>query len=269
MAVFLIQPFDHLVHHGPGPIGRPAPPPDMNQMPGPPGNERRQIDIVSIVLFFTVWSLSTAICIVREWRLTERRALQAETDKANAELSFLKAQINPHFLFNTLNNIYSLVVTKNEKAGEGIMKLSNIMRYVTDDVKDDLVPLESEINCMKDFVDLQKLRLSDKTTVDLSIKISPGEKKIAPLLLMTFVENAFKYGASNHESSTIRVTLSGSDKQIQFSCQNKIFNKKNDDRTGVGLQNARLRLQRLYPDRHILNIDSSNNVFSVQLTLQV
>ena len=93
------------------------------------------MDITSIIFFITVWSLSTAIPVIRQWRLTRKECWKAEADRANAELSFLKSQVNPHFLFNTLNNIYSMAVTKNENTAPSIMKLSNIMRYVTDEVR--------------------------------------------------------------------------------------------------------------------------------------
>ena len=269
MIIYFLKPFDKLMSIGRMEMG---PPPFDDNGPGfrkGPGRRDGHIDIMSLVLFVLVWSVSTALAIFERWRISERRALQAETEKANAELSFLKAQINPHFLFNTLNNIYSLAVTKDHKAAEGIMKLSNIMRYVTDDVKEDFVSLDHEIECIKDYIDLQKIRLGSKTNVDLQINGDLSEKKIAPLLLMTFIENAFKYGTSNHEPSSIimKITVTGS--RINFSCENKLFEVKRDpERIGIGIQNAKKRLEHLYPNKQLLDINSSNGLFTVQLTLQ-
>jgi two-component system, LytTR family, sensor kinase len=283
IIVWFIRPFDGLMSHftrqqqgnrnilpgiGPGdsPFDRPG-----SESSGPPPGKRGMghTDIVSIVLFLTVWSLSTAVCIIRQWRLTEKRAIQAEADKANAELSFLKAQINPHFLFNTLNNIYSLAVTKNENTAASIMKLSNIMRYVTEDIKEDFVSLDNEIECMTDYIDLQRLRLGKKMNVDFSVKGNTENKKIAPLILMTFIENAFKYGTSNHEESGITITITAEERSITFFCRNKIFPAKREtNREGIGIVNAKERLNYLYPDKHFLDIHTGNGLFTVQLTLQ-
>lgn len=262
---------------------RPVPPPmnerpdrpspafnDMPQGPPPADNagKRNRADIVSIILFITVWSLGTAICIIRQWRITEQKMIQAEADKANAELSFLKAQINPHFLFNTLNNIYSLAITKDDNAAASIMKLSNIMRYVTDDVHEDFVPLDNEIEYLDDYIDLQKMRLGSTTIIDFSVQGNTSTKKIAPLLLMTFIENVFKYGISKHEASVITIKITATETSIDFFCQNRLFEKKrNIERTGIGLSNTRQRLQHLYMNKHVLNIDEGNNLFTVQLSL--
>lgn len=273
MVVFYLKPFDNLVGHtniqmrggGPPPPFADRPPPPVRNEPNRPG----QTDIVSIVLFITAWSLSTAMTLARQWRLTEKKAIQAEADKANAELSFLKAQVNPHFLFNTLNNIYSLVITRNERAAEGILKLSNIMRYITDEVKADFVSLDSEISCIKDYIDLQKLRLGEKTTVQLELSGSTTDKQIAPLLLMSFIENAFKYGTSNHEPATIVIKLITDEFNTTFYCKNRLFeSKKMTERTGTGIENARQRLQYLYFNKHLLDINTQNGFFTVQLTLQ-
>ncbi len=284
-AVYTIRPFEKLVRRFPERGQRMEPPPAFQNLQDkrapspagpdrkPPGQRRGQLpptDIVSIILFVAVWSLSTAICIIREWRRTESRMVQAEADKANAELSFLKAQINPHFLFNTLNNIYSLAITRNEHTAESIMKLSNIMRYVTDDVREDFVSLENEIECLRDYIDLQKLRLGRKMKVDFIVEGVVTGKKIAPLILMNFIENVFKYGISNHEPSDIVIRLSVQDNHIVFFCRNKLFETKHPSaRAGIGLQNTRQRLQHLYPDKHFLNINTEDGFYTVQLTLQV
>ena len=270
-AVYFIEPFDDLMGNFTRPENPAMVPPPGPGMGGPPpgGNHKRQTDIVSVVLFITVWSLSTAICIIRQWRLTEKKVIQAEADKANAELSFLKAQINPHFLFNTLNNIYSLAITKNENTAASIMKLSNIMRYVTDDVREDFVSLDNEIECMRDYIDLQRLRLGKKMNVDFMVTGNTGNKKMAPLILMTFIENVFKYGVSNHEPSDIVIKLSADEHAITFFSRNKLFEKKyNAGRTGIGIVNTKERLKHLYPDKHFLDIKKENGFFTVQLSLQ-
>jgi len=282
-AVYTVRPFEKLVKRFPEREQRMESPPAFRRLqetktPPPAGPDRRPpgqrqpppTDIVSIILFVAVWSLSTAICIIREWRRTESRVIQAEADKANAELSFLKAQINPHFLFNTLNNIYSLAITKNEHTAESIMKLSNIMRYVTDDVREDFVSLENEIECLRDYIDLQKLRLGRKMKVEFIVEGTVVGKKIAPLILMNFIENVFKYGISNHEPSDILIRISVQDDHIVFFCRNKLFETKHPSaRAGIGLQNTRQRLQHLYPDKHFLNISTEDGFYTVQLTLQV
>lgn len=254
-----------------GPDGRTAewPGPPGERGPGGHGRETHRTDIVSVILFITVWSLSTAICVIREWRRTESRMVQAQADRAKAELSFLKAQINPHFLFNTLNNIYSLAITNNEHTAESIMKLSNIMRYVTDEIGEDFVPLENEIECLRDYIDLQKLRLGKKMKVEFLVQGIVSGKKIAPLILMNFIENVFKYGISSHEPSDILIRLTVLDDNMVFFCQNKLFeSKQSSGRSGIGLENTRLRLQRLYPNKHLLNITKENGFYTVQLIMQ-
>jgi two-component system LytT family sensor kinase len=302
MVEFYIQPFDRLMSHGSGRRGhfsqQKMPPPDgyrggpggkrppypgrdfdsidqRTVMPGPGmrgrgpgGNGSPKIDMMSIILFVVTWSLSSGIAIFRQWRTTEQRALRAEADKAKAELSFLRAQINPHFLFNTLNNIYSMAVMKNDATAESIMKLSNIMRYVTDEGKENFVMLEDEIDCLRDYIDLQRIRLGNKTKLDFTVVGDAKLQKVVPLLLMTFVENAFKYGTSNHQDSVIEIQLVINNEKIVFNCKNSIFAKtEKTDRTGIGIQNARQRLASLYPLSHKLDISETGNFFIVQLEL--
>ncbi len=246
------------------------PPTDFIRSHGRPPMLKRPVDLFSIFLLSTIWALSTAMRIIQEWRETEKRAIKAEADKANAELSFLKAQINPHFLFNTLNNIYALAVKQNENTATCIMKLSNIMRYVTDDVNQDFVTLQSEVDCITDYIDLQRLRLNKKVYIDFLAKGNLDGKKIPPLVLMTFVENVFKYGISSHEDSVITIQLFAEEKSMTFFCQNKIFiTSRIVERTGIGIANTKQRLEHLYPNKHLLNITAENGLFTVQLTMQV
>jgi two-component system LytT family sensor kinase len=191
LSVFKLQPFEKLVSStrgGPGMENRMMrqPPPQDIKFGSPAGHKMKcaaagkrgpRIDIISVMLFIMIIILSVAMDLTRRWRETTERAAIAEADKANAELSFLKAQINPHFLFNTLNNIYSMAVTKNENTAGTIMKLSNIMRYVTDDVNEDYVSLQSEVDCITDYIDLQKLRLGKKVSLEYTGNRRPGSKR--------------------------------------------------------------------------------------------
>jgi hypothetical protein len=253
------------------------PPPSFQPNQGANGNmgpnrqqvRRRPIDSSSLFIFVMIMALSTAIITVQQWQATEQRATQAEADKASAELSFLKAQINPHFLFNTLNNIYTLAVTKDDNAPDSIMKLSNIMRYVTDDVVEDFVPLKSEIDCISDYIELQKLRIGQNTQITYTVNGNINGKKIAPLVLMTFIENVFKYGISKHENSDIDISINTNGNDISFFCRNRIFTgRAENQRTGIGIKNTKQRLAYLYPNKHLLNISSENDEYTVQLTLQ-
>jgi LytS/YehU family sensor histidine kinase len=249
------------------PPGGDIPPPFRQGRPRMP---QHPVDLFTIFLISTIWALSTAMRIIQEWRETEKRAIKAEADKANAELSFLKAQINPHFLFNTLNNIYSLAVKQNENTAASIMKLSNIMRYVTDDVNQDFVFLDSEVECITDYIDLQRLRLNKRVHIDFSVKGNTEGRRIPPLVLMTFVENVFKYGISSHEECTITIQLFSEARNITFFCQNKIFSSSGiTERTGIGIANTKQRLHHLYPGKHLLNITGDRGLFTVQLTIQL
>ncbi|MDN3550611.1 sensor histidine kinase [Mucilaginibacter aquaedulcis] len=264
------QPPSGHMHGSPPPfgVGQQPPPPDGNNTPHP-FSRHRPLDSTSLFIFLMIMALSTAIRTVQQWQLTEQRAARAEADKASAELSFLKAQINPHFLFNTLNNIYTLAVTKDDHAPDSIMKLSNIMRYVTDDVTEDFVPLQSEIDCIGDYIELQRLRISNNTTVNFTVDGKPDAKKIAPLVFMTFIENVFKYGISKHENSVIDIRIGITNSAITFVCSNRIFAASRENhRTGIGINNTKQRLAHLYPGKHLLNISNENNLYTVRLTLQ-
>ncbi len=253
------------------------PPPgsvDRTQPAFAPGNKTgpgpRHLDIISIALFILVITLSVVLVLEKRWRIAVQETARAEADKANAELSFLKAQINPHFLFNTLNNIYSLAVTKNENVTDAIMKLSNIMRYVTDDVNEEFVSLEKEVDAISDYISLQRLRLGKKATIDFIAEGNISAKKIAPLILMPFVENVFKHGISNASASDIVIKLTASDKEIIFYTANKLFaTPRNTDRTGIGVSNTKKRLEQIYPNKYLLEIASQNGLFTVRLVMYI
>lgn len=220
-------------------------------------------------MFVVVWAVALATRISEQWRLSEKRVILSEADKAQAELSFFKAQINPHFLFNTLNNIYSLAISNSEHTAPSILKLSKMMRYITEEATENFVPLEDEIICLENYVDLQRLRLNAKTKVDFNVKGSFVNKKIAPLILMTFVENAFKYGVSNRYENLIEINVDVTEKTILFFCKNTIFQTNvQNERKGIGIANTQKRLDFLYPNRYEFKINQQEKIFEVNLELQ-
>lgn len=228
------------------------------------------IDMVGLFIFIVIIGLSIAVSTVQKWQLTEQRMVKAEAEKANAELSFLKAQINPHFLFNTLNNIYALSVTGNEHTSDSIMKLSNIMRYVTDEVEEDFVSLQHEWDCINDYIDLQRLRLGKKTRLNFALEGVIGYQRIAPLILMTFIENVFKYGISKHDATEITIRLTVYPNKLVFFSQNTIVDSgTKTDRTGIGIKNTRQRLNHIYPARHRIDVSTDNNLFTVSLEIDI
>jgi two-component system LytT family sensor kinase len=270
IAAYFIQPFDHLIHFGTPPNRPPNnfnaggyQPPQRGITPG-----TKNIDFVSIFLCFAILAISIIIPVVKQWQQTQQQYFTAQKDKATAELSFLKAQINPHFLFNTLNNIYALALTNSANTADSILRLSNIMRYVTDEVNNDFVLLQNEIECVTDFIALQKLRLNAKTTVVFTYTNINQQLSIAPLILLPFVENVFKHGISNNESSTIEIKITTRGKEIIFYSKNNNFSStKNNNRLGTGIANVKKRLENLYPTSHFLKVESNEPFFEVHLIL--
>ena len=233
-----------------------------------PGN-RNSIDIVSIFMFIVIIAISISLDVSQRLRIAAEQAAKAETDKANAELFALKAQVNPHFLFNTLNNIYSLAVTGNENTAESIMKLSNIMRYVTDDAPENFVPMQREIDCIDDFIDLQRLRIGSKVKLDYVVTGDMEGRSIAPFILLTFIENTFKYGVRNQTGSHIIIRITVSDDGITLFASNPLPEvNETEERRGTGIANVKKRLNYLYPNHHVLSIFTSDGLFTVQLFIR-
>lgn len=196
---------------------------------------------------------------------------QIKEEKLRAEIASLKSQINPHFLFNTLNNIYTLALMKDDKASEAIIHLSGIMRYAIKDSSDSRIPLHKEIEYIGHYIELQKSRLGDTAFIIFECSGDPGEKEIAPLLLITYIENAFKYGISPDAADCIvEITLQITDTGIRLHTYNKKIQRSSyADSTGIGLSNTHARLQHLYPDRHTIEINENKETYSVHLSLDL
>jgi sensor histidine kinase YesM len=265
VLVARLQPFDRLVKFsGTQRPMMPLPP----RGPQPP-RRMEHFDIISITLYFLTLAVSLAAITAEQLRSTKEVALQSQARKVEAELSLLKAQINPHFLFNSLNNIYALAMSKDDNTAPAILTLSNILRYVTEEVSHNFVPLDKEINCIRDYISLQELRMNKKMSVEFIRKGDSSGLVIAPMILMTFIENAFKYGVSAHHTSPISIRLETDNDSLKFSCRNTIFPSNSSlEGTGVGLKNTRQRLDLFYPGKYKLDIDTGNDFFAVNLFIE-
>ncbi|MBE7172627.1 MAG: sensor histidine kinase [Williamsia sp.] len=192
-------------------------------------------------------------------------------EKLETELTSLKSQINPHFLFNTLNTIYALSVKKDDRASEAIINLAGLMRYVIKDANDYKIHLQLEIDYINNYIELQKARLGNTTAVGFACVGEPGNKKITPLILITFIENAFKYGVNpDVEKCIIEIGLHITDTGIRLDTLNKkVPSIAHENSTGIGMKNTTERLKHLYPGKHNLQIVDGEETYSVTLILDL
>jgi len=207
----------------------------------------------------------------------QTQSLQLQKNNLNLELSFLKSQINPHFLFNTLNAIYTKTVDVDEQAADLVLKLSDLMRYSLYESSKESVILSREISYIENYLDLERARFSDKVTIDYQLTGNPEEYLIAPLLLVSFVENAFKHGtAKSKHASYVNLSIVLDQSTLYFKIKNNIPEhtrqgpKAREEKVGgFGLSNTSKRLQLLYPDKHKLSVQQTESEFSVDLELEL
>jgi hypothetical protein len=216
-----------------------------------------------------IFLMGILVLIVSTLMATVRRLRVAEQEKSKAELSFLKAQINPHFLFNTLNSIYSLANSKSDRAPSAIIKLSGLMRHVITDAQKDEVPLSQEIDYIANYIELQKLRLTDSTSVEFDVRGETDDKSLAPLIFLPFIENAFKYGSNPERDSRISIRIETGPSFVQLEVKNTIVNSKDVQSERIGVGNSIERLELVYPGRHLLNISHTDSEYSVSLHIHL
>ncbi|RYF76723.1 MAG: sensor histidine kinase [Cytophagaceae bacterium] len=225
----------------------------------------------NLVTIFLVLGVSTSIAVVQKWQTDANLRLALEQAKTTSELSFLKAQINPHFFFNTLNNIYALTLLDADTAREALHRLSRMMRYVLYETQTTTTQLSKEIAFVSDYIQLMQLRLTDKVTVTLLTPPSLHDQPIAPMLLLPFVENAFKHGVSATEPSQIHIEIQQQQNQLLMDVRNTLFTAKlpSLETGGIGLTNTRRRLDLLYPEQYFLQINehTAEHEYQVRLTL--
>lgn len=192
-------------------------------------------------------------------------------EKLKSEVAYLKAQINPHFLFNTLNSLYALTLEKSDEAPEAILKLSDIMRYVVIESSHEKVELQKEISYIQNYIELQKLRVDERTDFRLQISGKIDEQVITPLIFIPFIENAFKYSLNPNQNSFIHININILAKSVEMDIKNSKAKSypKNHKKSNTGIQNTKKRLMYIYPNQHRLKITDSENVFHINLKINI
>jgi LytS/YehU family sensor histidine kinase len=228
-----------------------------------------RINLRPPILLLLFFALSTCVKLVSEWYKSEKERTIAASQKVSSELSFLKAQLNPHFLFNTLNSIYSLANKKSDDTTVAIVTLSELMRYMIYEANEEFISLEKEIEYIKNYISLQLLRLKDSSGVKINVH-GDLNYKIEPLLLISFIENAFKYGTDYKGKTDIRVIITINNDELQLEVYNisSLQNSANKN-SGIGLENIKNRLNLLYPNAHTLEITNHKKSFEVNLKIKL
>ncbi|AYL94141.1 sensor histidine kinase [Mucilaginibacter celer] len=229
-------------------------------------------DIFGTIIIALVLGIGTSITAIQKWQADIRLRAALEQEKISSELSFLKAQINPHFFFNTLNNIYSLTYVNAETSRKALHQLSRMMRYVLYDTQHGTALLSQEVAFIKDYISLMELRLTEKVTVSFTPPAQLNDVTLAPMLFLPFVENAFKHGISATLPSTILISIDQHDDQLELLVRNGIYKDANasiEENKGIGLTNTIRRLDLLYPGKYKLDIkeDTDQNTYTVHLIL--
>ncbi len=226
---------------------------------------------VFLVLNFVIAAVAIGIRHFIRTRQIRQQLKEEKAKNTEAELAWLKNQINPHFLFNTLNNISSLVQIDADKAQDAIAQLSDLLRYAMYETNKNTVPLQGEMEFMRNYVELMKLRCNDKTIVNCQLSTINNQLAVAPLLFISLIENAFKHGVSSNRDSRIDITLTTDEHQLTFICKNTNFPKSDTDRSGsgIGLENTRRRLDLIYKDHYTWEQTLEDNIYKIIITIQL
>src|SRR3569833_73723 len=228
---------------------------------------------ISYNIFSTLWYLvlTVALKLCFVWYEQNRVMHKIKIEKLQAEVNYLRSQINPHFLFNVLNNLYSLTLKKSELAPDVVLKLSDMMEYMLYESNDAYVPLEKEISYLENYLELEKLRQGNHAESRLNITGSPKGHQLAPFLLLPLVENAFKHGVSKEvDNAYLHIGIDIGQKQLTVSIENNMLNFiEQKENGGIGLSNLEVRLRLLYPDKHTLQINNRTDKYCVLLKLSI
>ncbi len=222
----------------------------------------------SFAVFVLIWTFPLILII--EWYNQESRFNVLEKEKAQVELDLLKQQINPHFFFNTLNNLYAMSLTKDERTPETILKLSELMRFVIYKGKEEKVKLSHEVKYIQDYLDLQLIRFKKNIDLKFEQNIENEQVEIAPLLFIILIENAFKHGIEPAENDGfIHISIDQKGDELKFSCKNSFEQKEEENNSGIGIENLKSRLNLIYPNEHKLQINKDKMSFTAKLNLKL
>ncbi len=226
------------------------------------------------VFMFLFGASSSVVKIITDWVRAVREKQELETRTMQTELRFLKSQINPHFLFNTLNSLYALTLKKSEKAPEIVIKLSEMMRYMLYECNEKQVPLSNEVHYIRNYLDLEKLRQRQNVEITLEVEGNVSDQKIAPLMFIPFIENSFKHGLHNNISQAfVNMKLKVEEQKIEFEIENSkgeaLPVQEHRRSGGIGLVNVRRRLDILYPEHYTLKINDTPRTYGVTLCLDL
>lgn len=216
-------------------------------------------------------AISTVYGFINYLSNEEKKKQSEKEERLNSELSFLRSQISPHFIFNVLNSIVYLIRSKSDSAESVTIKLSELMRYMLYESESEQVPLDKELNYLKNYIELQKVRFDEDVAINLKLEGNQSSQLIEPMLMIPFVENAFKHGVGMILDPTIDIYSRSSSEEIFFEVKNKIAPESSADKdssSGIGLKNVKRRLELLYPDRHALDIIKNDGWFTVQLKIK-
>jgi len=234
-----------------------------------------QVISLNFIVFFAiaVKQIKRAFFIQQEKNEMEKAQLNMELKLKEAELKLLKAQIHPHFLFNTLNNLYGLTLEKSNEAPGLVLRLSEILNYILYRCNEPRVSVSDELENLINYIEIEKIRYSEKLKVNVDFPVVTDGLKIAPLILLPFVENAFKHGVSNNPGQAfVHTSITLIDQTLKFKIENSknpLQNKNDNYKNGIGLNNVKKRLKHIYPERHILKMDNKEEIYSVNLTLEL
>ena len=228
-----------------------------------------EFGIVRIVVLILMLGMNLGVKLYFKQRHDQKQLEQLERQNLEQQLEYLKYQINPHFLMNTLNNIHALIDIDPEEAKTTIVELSKMLRFMLYEGAKQKVPLERELAFVQHYITLMKLRYTDRVAINLNLPENVPNSEVPPLVFITFVENAFKHGVSYQQQSFIDISVSIEDNKLHFSCRNSRIAQDEDKHGGVGLQNVRKRLDLIYGKHYQLDIKDEADAYSVDLTLQL